>query len=473
MNDNEKPEKTNDEKAPSEKHGITLRVLNIGILIFAILLSVALFFVIRKIDSIYSDTHSLTQTLIEAREKSDDVLEASDYLTEQIRTFVVTGERKYLDAYLDEINTAKRRDKAIENLKNISSESETIRELEEAIAASRELEEREYTAAHLAVSGFGYDLSKYPAVIRSHEPDASCESLSPEEKKKKAIDLLFDAEYHSAKANISSHTKACLDRLLSKMHSSQLDASSELRSLLLVEHILSVVLMITILVMVLLNSILIIRPVSNAVERIRKEEDIPLEGAYEMRFLAKTYNLMNNTHALSSKKLNYEANHDKLTGLYNRRGYDFLLKNTDLETSALMIIDLDKFKAINDHYGHEVGDKVLKKVADAIFSSFRSDDLVCRIGGDEFAVILIHLGPSLRNLVLAKYEAISEKLKDGSDGIPPVTISTGVAFGEYRIGASALFKNADRALYRAKEAGRGTIRFHKYSIQEIEHTNTN
>ena len=309
----------------------------------------------------------------------------------------------------------------------------------------------------------GYDLSEYPAVIRSHVPDSSCQNLSSEEKRQKAIDLLFDSDYQAAKNYISSHTKACLNSLLSQIQNSQQDTAEELRTLLLIEHILAVVLMLTILVMVFLNSLLIIRPVRNAVAKIRKEEDIPPEGAYEMRFLAKTYNLMINTHVQSKKKLNYEANHDKLTGLYNRRGYDFFLKNTDLETSALMIIDLDYFKGINDQYGHEIGDKVLKKVADAIFSSFRSDDLVCRIGGDEFAVILIHLGPSLRTLVQAKYEAISEKLKDGSDGVPPVTISTGVAFGEYRIGASALFKNADRALYRAKEAGRATMRFHKYS----------
>ena len=76
---------------------------------------------------------------------------------------------------------------------------------------------------------------------------------------------------------------------------------------------------------------------------------------------------------------------------------------------------------------------------------------------------MIHLGPSLIDLVKIKYETMSAKLQDGSDGVPPVTISAGVAFGEYRIGASALFKNADRALYSSKEAGRNTLRFHKYS----------
>ena len=463
MNEKDKPKKNEEEKVSSEKHGISLRKVNIGILTFAILLSIALFFTIRRTDSIYSDTHSLTQTLIDAREISDDVQEASDFLTEQIRTFVVTGDKSYLDSYLTEINTTKRRDKAIEHLKSISTSPETLKELENAITASRELEEKEYLAAHLACNSFGYDLSEYPAEIRSHVPDSSCQKLSPEEKRQKAIDLLFNSDYQAVKNNISNHTKACLNSLLSQIQNSQQDTAGELRTLILIEHILAVVLMLTILVMVFLNSLLIIRPVSNAVAKIRKEEDIPPEGAYEMRFLAKTYNLMINTHVQSKKKLNYEANHDKLTGLYNRRGYDFFLKNTDLETSALMIIDLDYFKGINDQYGHEIGDKVLKKVADSIYSSFRSDDLVCRIGGDEFAVILIHLGPSLRTLVQAKYEAIAEKLKDGSDGVPPVTISTGVAFGEYRIGASALFKNADRALYRAKEAGRATIRFHKYN----------
>ncbi len=450
-----------------KNRGISLRNLNIIILSFSIVLSVLLFFVIRKTDSIYGNTHNITQILINAREISDDVQEASDYLTEQIRTFAVTGDRKYLDAYLEEVNTSKRRDKALEYLKTVSDDENTLRELENAIADSKNLEKREYMAAHLTVIGYGYDISVYPEVVRAHEPDEECRSLTDEEKKKKAIELLFDDEYHAAKTEIISHTRACLDRLLSEMHMSQQDAAAELRTYVLLEHILAVVLMITILVMVFLNSILIIRPVTKAVNQIREEEDIPIQGAYEMRFLAKTYNLIHNTQVQSKKKLNYEANHDKLTGLYNRRGYDFLLKNTDLETSALMIIDLDKFKNINDQYGHEVGDKVLKKVADTISSCFRSDDFVCRIGGDEFAVILIHLGPSLRNLVRTKYETISQKLLDASDGIPPVTVSTGVAFGEYRIGASALFKNADRALYDAKEAGRATIRFHKYKMSEV------
>ncbi len=449
-----------------KNRGITLRTLNIVILAFAIILAVFLFLVIRKTDRIYSDTHTITQTLINARDISNDVQEASDYLTEQIRTFVVTGDRQYLDAYLDEVNTTRRRDKALEHLKTVCDDEDTLTDLQNAIAGSKELEKREYLAAHLAVVGFGYDLSEYPEVIRVHEPDESCRELSSEEKKKKAIELLFDAEYHAAKTEITSNTKSCLNRLLNEMHVAQQEASAELGTYVLLEHILAIVMLIVILVIVLLNSILIIRPVTQAVNRIRQEEDIPLEGAYEMRFLAKTYNLIHNTQEQSKQKLNYEANHDKLTGLYNRRGYDYLLKNTDLETSALMIIDLDKFKNINDQYGHEVGDKVLKKVADTIYGSFRANDFVCRIGGDEFAVILIHLGPSLRSLVQTKYDTIAEKLRDGTDGVPPVTISTGVAFGEYRIGASALFKNADRALYDAKEAGRATIRFHKYKLAE-------
>ena len=102
------------------------------------------------------------------------------------------------------------------------------------------------------------------------------------------------------------------------------------------------------LVIVLLTTSLVIRPLGVCIEKIRDEEDIPVKGAYEIKFLAKTYNLMHQTNLAKKKKLTYEATHDKLTGLYNRRGYDFLMENLELESCALLLIDLDKFKNINE-----------------------------------------------------------------------------------------------------------------------------
>ena len=446
--------------------GISMKVLNICFLVLAVILSVVLFIVVNRTDEIYKETHEITQNLINARDFSDDVVEASDYLTEQVRSFAVTGERVYLDNYFREIDETKRRDKALQMLDKNSENKEAFSELEDAIRESKILEEQEYYAARMAIEGFGYDVSEFPETIQEHHLKEEDLSLSQDEKKRKAIELLFNDRYQERKETIRTHTKGCLDRLLDDMHQTQNMEAEKLQRYVFFGHLISFILLVIILLMVLLTSLLIITPISKAVKLIREEKDIPPGGAYEMRFLAKNYNLMYNTHVQSKKKLNFEANHDKLTGLYNRRGYDFLLKNTDLETSALMIIDLDKFKEINDHYGHAMGDKVLKRVGDAIFTTFRSDDYVCRIGGDEFAVIMIHLGPALINLVRMKYETMSKKLAEPMDGVPSVTISTGVAFGEYRIGASALFKNADRALYNAKESGRNTIRFHKYDQEQ-------
>ena len=100
---------------------------------------------------------------------------------------------------------------------------------------------------------------------------------------------------------------------------------------------------------VILTSVLVFKPLRDCVDIIRREEEIPLSGAYEVRFLAKNYNLMYYTTKENQSKLNYDANHDNLTGLFNRRGYDFFLNNVDMETSSLLIIDLDNFKNINDN----------------------------------------------------------------------------------------------------------------------------
>ena len=169
----------------------------------------------------------------------------------------------------------------------------------------------------------------------------------------------------------------------------------------------------------------------------------------------------------NENKLNYEANHDKLTGLFNRRGYEFFLSNVDMETSSLLVLDLDKFKKINDVNGHDVGDKVIAKAATIILHSFRSQDYVCRIGGDEFAVIMIRSDASMKELIERKVKQINEALSNPDEpDIPPITCSAGVAFGKYGIAVSELFKRADRALYQSKKSGRNCVSFYNKKYDE-------
>jgi diguanylate cyclase (GGDEF)-like protein len=155
--------------------------------------------------------------------------------------------------------------------------------------------------------------------------------------------------------------------------------------------------------------------------------------------------------------------HDPLTSLYNRRFLDESLKQElskakrDGKSVGVIMIDIDHFKKINDTHGHKMGDVVLVAVANALMDNVRGGDIVCRFGGEEFAIVLP--GANLA-ITLGRAEALRSivgQIKFDGLGIPvePVTISLGAAiYPEHGDSEEALLKSADRALYAAKSAGR-------------------
>ena len=443
------------------EQGPSIRFLNLIMLAAALIISGILSWAMTRTTQLYNESHEVTQNLIQLEENSSDLMEASDYLTEQIRAFVVTGEKRFLDNYFEEANVTKRREKALDTLKNSNEESVSYQNLLNAMYNSKELMYTEYYAARLAVEGYGYDINDYPEEIQNvklKEPDSA---LSPEEKLDAAEDMLFDEAYFLKKDSIRENTDNCISLLEKEMAGRQLDAAKRLKRQVFVEHTLTVIQIVITILIVLLTALLVIIPLHEAVEKIRNERDINLKGAYEIRFLAKTYNLMYRTNLENKEKLSYAATHDKLTGLYNRRGYDYLIRNLDMETSTLLIIDLDDFKKVNDTYGHDTGDKVLTKAADTIYNSFRDQDYVCRIGGDEFAVIMVHSNSALKELIARKVELMNEKMKEESGQVPAASLSVGVAFGESGKLVDEIFKDADTALYEAKKNGKGRVFFSK------------
>ena len=152
------------------------------------------------------------------------------------------------------------------------------------------------------------------------------------------------------------------------------------------------------------------------------------------------------------------ANRDALTGLFNRRGFDAAAASLAISMVdyAVLEIDIDGFKQINDTYSHLVGDRVLKELAETLQSQARASDTVCRYAGDEFVLLLpktalahaIMLAERIRSSVLsAAWEHA---------GVPlAVSISIGVAVGRGEV--DAVFGVADRNLYRAKALGRNRV----------------
>ena len=233
----------------------------------------------------------------------------------------------------------------------------------------------------------------------------------------------------------------------------------DLAHLLRLQLIMMLVFLAVVFLLVYINALLVIRPLLSFAAHIEDQEKLPVSGSEEVRLLARTYNAMFEETQRRHSKLSYEASHDAVTGLSNRRAFEEALAEWDDSQMAMIIVDVDNFKAFNDTCGHAAGDQVLRSVAEALKDNFRSDDMVCRIGGDEFAVIMQNADSSLRGLVENKFASISQRLRSLDNGLPAITLSVGVAFGDRKDPKGSIYKDADTALYRIKERGRNGIEF--------------
>ena len=126
--------------------------------------------------------------------------------------------------------------------------------------------------------------------------------------------------------------------------------------------------------------------------------------------------------------------------------------------AAVMIADIDFFKRVNDTYGHLVGDATLRTVAECMAKNLRPFDLLVRYGGEEFALLLPDTGPEEAGVVAERLRTLVADRKIQSDDASfQVTISIGVALARDEKTLETLLGEADRALYRAKEAGRNRV----------------
>lgn len=167
----------------------------------------------------------------------------------------------------------------------------------------------------------------------------------------------------------------------------------------------------------------------------------------------------------------HEATHDRLTGLPNRALFEDRLERAcirarrDSSLMALMYVDIDHFKAVNDTYGHSAGDQVLVEIGRRVRTCIRGTDSIARIGGDEFTVILEKLdGPAaVEDLACRVAASMGPPIACGGLVSVDATLTIGIALygGEAEVRPSNMLTRADAALYAAKTAGRNTYRISK------------
>jgi diguanylate cyclase (GGDEF)-like protein/PAS domain S-box-containing protein len=175
----------------------------------------------------------------------------------------------------------------------------------------------------------------------------------------------------------------------------------------------------------------------------------------------------------TEQQINYMATHDVLTGLPNRLMFNQLLNQAIRSAQrhkrqlAVLFIDLDRFKTINDSLGHEAGDRLLKEIGKRFKRSLRADDVIGRMGGDEF-VILIEEVNELNQVALVAHKILSSTIKPmvltGEEC--RITASIGISiYPKDGLDEQSLMKNADIAMYFAKEEGRNNYQFYSKDIQ--------
>lgn len=177
---------------------------------------------------------------------------------------------------------------------------------------------------------------------------------------------------------------------------------------------------------------------------------------------------------LSEERALEAAQVDKLTGLFNRRGlelkFERMLNDAENSGIAIVLIDLDGFKPVNDEYGHDAGDEVLMHVASKLNNSVRKGDICVRLGGDEFVVVLYDL------LSDEKADRVARKILDtiahpytlSNKQTIQISASIGVVYTEQmNIPLHYLLKKADTAMYKAKKSGKS--RFERTNIQTYQH----
>lgn len=446
--------------------GVKIRTINYVMIAMACVLYVFVLFATFQTTRKYEQMASNTDDYIASVKAAAMVQKGSDILTEQVRLYVVTGDPKYAEGYFQEANENRLRERGLEILDGFAASVAVQEYLEMALQHSYDLMERERQAMKLVAAARDGEEGRLPRdllTVRLPEEDAA---LDAQAQLDKAREMVFDTGYQDAKALILSNIDFFLDRVLESTEEAQGASMTVLRSQLSWLQLCITVLFLMNILLFFFITTLIVKPLQVFIRNIRDNQALELVGSYEFKYLAQTYNTIYEIKNAHETMLRKRDERDSLTGAANRSSFDHLRESMlySKRPITLMLVDVDKFKQVNDQFGHEMGDRVLQRVAGLLSTRFRATDMVFRIGGDEFAVTLIDSTEKASLALVGKIDEINGRLRAGEDGIPPVSLSAGIATSLTGFDEK-LYRMADAALCKVKEDGRCGCAFYKEGME--------
>lgn len=439
-----------------------------------ITLALALLFAVVSIqaEKEFRMLRTSTDQYIVCEKAAKQLQDGADYLTEQVRLYVMTGNTKYMDLYFKEVNETQRRENALKDLKNYFDQTDVLDALQSAMNESSLLMDMEFYSMRLASEARGMTAEELPQELAELKLPGSDSRLSSEKKLEKAQMLVCDNEYQNRRVNITEDVTKCMNSLTEITKNRQGRADTIFSDMYLKLEIGIVVLVVLMLAICIMVRRLIVVPLVSYNESIRQGGTLEVMGAAELQNLAETYNRVFEENQETQQLIRHQAEHDALTDALNRGSFEKLLQiyESGEHPFALVLIDVDTFKEVNDTYGHAVGDAILKKVVGLLNQTFRSIDYVCRIGGDEFAIIMAEISEKHQELVRDKIRVVNEELAKTEENIPAVSLSVGVAFSDRKNPGEDIFKDADQALYLVKENGRNGCEIYTGSEKNQQRT---
>jgi len=422
---------------------------------------------------------SVNKRFIEVREAIDKFIicensskaikETANTLTDEARFFIGTSDPKHLMRYIRELTEVKSREKAMADLKKVCSEKDlAYQRLIIAMHQAESLNDMELYAMRLHFEAinkrnemYGNPKLQLPNFISKVELQELDLNLSETEFRAKAIENLFGDAFLVYRTRVNENCNLTIESIEKKIEEELSIRSNELgRKLSHLQILFCLLICVNILIFVVL-ALLVLNPLKKFQASIQKDEKLKPVGSSEFRKLAMAYNEIYDMKAKTERHLLIKAEYDALTGILNRRAFDQICQTSaeKKQKIALLLVDLDNFKAINDTYGHSGGDTVLKELARILVATFRKDDYVSRIGGDEFAVVLPDFKMDSTTRIVEKIKIVNEELSHMKDDIHPVSISVGVALSDDGY-SQELFDKADKALYAVKSNGRKGCRIY-------------
>lgn len=437
--------------------GFKIRTVSLWIALCTVLVAVLIGYSIVNVKEQYRQLTRMSHRYNLTQNDAMNMSLGSDHLTEQARLYVITKEQLHADAYFMETDVTRRRERALLEIeKQLSGDDEVTLQLsKEALRLSNDLMDLELHAMKLAALSADADITSLSSEIQNYSlPDKELK-YTPQEMADAASELVFGREYRAKKQKIDDTLSDVAKSAINVCEAKQSESEKALENALTRQSIYTALIVLLVSLAYVMIAILILKPIQIYINCIKNNNILEITGAYEFKYLAVTYNNVYEMTLAQRNLLRQKAEHDALTGLLNRQAFEQIKEDlrTLSQPIALLLIDVDVFKSINDTYGHEVGDQALIKVANLLEESFRSADYVFRIGGDEFAAILQDITPKNKEIVSRKIDKINHTLQHPPKDFPKYSVSVGVAFSKsgYK---DELFGQADSALYQTKENGR-------------------